>query len=254
MRRLSSLLLLCACTKAPPVLIPEGLDHHDFQLLLERYVDERGLVAYDLWRDNPEDVERLDRYLSQYETRGTSDAKGEFRQASLINLYNALTLREVLRINPQVSFWTPNPFKKRIHRVSGKALSLDDIEHRAARPEIGFRVHSALVCAAKSCPPLRREAFSGEGLTAQLDDQMRTWLGREDLHHFRPETGEAELSKIFSWFEEDFIEAGGVKSVLKAYGPPKAVAAASHDSFSWTILPYDKSLNAQPVAAPISSP
>ena len=49
--------------------------------------------------------------------------------------------------------------------------TLDDVEHNILRPRFDDpRVHFAINCAAKSCPPLRSEPFRGDILDQQLDD------------------------------------------------------------------------------------
>ena len=64
-------------------------------------------------------------------------------------------------------------------RVAGRTWSLDQIEHDVIRARFGDpRVHFALVCAALGCPPLRAEAYRGETLDPQLDDQARVFLLR----------------------------------------------------------------------------
>jgi hypothetical protein len=43
-------------------------------------------------------------------------------------------------------------------KIGGKELSLNDIEHRILRKEFNEpTMHFAIVCASKSCPPLRSE-------------------------------------------------------------------------------------------------
>lgn len=57
-----------------------------------------------------------------------------------------------------------------------------NIEHKTLRPLAGYRVHATLVCAARSCPPLSRDAFREDILDKQLEEAMRRWLARADLN------------------------------------------------------------------------
>ena len=83
--------------------------------------------------------------------------------------------------------------------------SLDDIEHNMIR--IWFerpRIHTALVCAAVSCPPLRNEAFVADKLDQQLDDQMRQFLSDDQSNTINLRDNRVKLSSIFKWYVEDF--------------------------------------------------
>lgn len=235
-------LVLTGCQRQG-VLIPAGIDHAPLTTLLQRYVDDQGLVAYDQWRANADDLAALTEYLQAFNRIDGVDALGADRHASLINLYNAATIAEVLRLEPEQSFWDHSPFGERRHQVRGQLVSLDDIEHGALRPEVGYRAHGALVCAAISCPPLARSAFTASDLDTQLDERMAVWLTREDLNRFDHHAGEVHVSKIFSWFGSDFTAAGGLQAVLARHAPEaeRAWLAAGPVTIRW--LDYDKALN-----------
>ncbi len=240
----SILLPLLSCADRPPVTIPAGIDHTPYTALLRAYVDADGLVDYDGWRRNAEDVATLDAYLADYAVASETPATGAERHAALINLYNALTIRDVLHLDPEESYWAHDPFDDRGHRVGGREVSLDDVEHGAARPAIGYRVHAALVCAAMSCPPLLPEAYTAADLDAQLDDRMSAWLADPDLNRFDVDKRRAQLSKIFAWFAEDFTDPG-LQALLAPYAPKPARPLLERSAFEVGFLPYDKALNAQ---------
>ena len=84
------------------------------------------------------------------------------------------------------------------HRAAGEELTLDDIEHGRLRTDYNEpRIHFALVCAALSCPPLREEAYRGDILDEQLDDQGRAFLNDPRENRLERERGRVHLSKIF---------------------------------------------------------
>ena len=113
---------------------------------------------------------------------------GDDKAASLINLYNALTVRTILENYPTDSIQSlAKPFDAKRLKVGGKEVSLNDIEHGALRPLIGYRAHAVLVCAARSCPPLQRFAYRKDKLNAQIDTAYLAWLGRDDLNRFLPD-------------------------------------------------------------------
>jgi hypothetical protein len=229
---------------AEPVSLPAGVDHAEWDRLLGEYVDERGLVDYGRWKANAADRGALASYLARFSAAGRA-AEGQELAASGINAYNAFTVGWILDNYPTGSIRSlKDSFTARRHAVGGAKVSLDDIEHRTLRTLVGYRVHAALVCAARSCPPLRREAWRAQGLDAQLDAAMARWLAREDLNRFDPEEGRIRVSKIFDWFEDDFDRAGGVIAVLQKHGPASArETIALIDDVKY--LDYDWSLNDQ---------
>ncbi|MCR4295249.1 MAG: DUF547 domain-containing protein, partial [Elusimicrobia bacterium] len=131
----------------------------------------------------------LDAWLAAAAALDENEFKGRSREqrlAFLINLYNAATLRLILDRYPIASIrdigpaWDPNKaWKLPAVKVFGRTVTLNQVEHEMIRPVFNEpRVHFALVCAAKGCPPLRSEAYDGSRLDAQLDDQARLFLSQ----------------------------------------------------------------------------
>ncbi len=158
------------------------------------------------------------------------------KKVALINAYNALTVRWIVSNFPVKSIWrTKDPFRVARHQVNGVAESLDSIETRL-RNMRDPRIHGALVCAARSCPPLRREPYTREAVDGQLDDNFRVWLADPDKTQFLPENHLAKVSKIFEWYAADFAAVGGVPAVLEKFAPPRAFAPANkleYLKYSW---------------------
>lgn len=228
------------------VPVPAHVSHDTFERLLQKYVDDRGLVAYGDWKKNPIDLEALDAYLAQFAPKPAEPATGNDRAAALINLYNATTIRWILTNYPTDSIQgLPDSFGAKRHEIGGAKASLNDIEHGSVRPLLGYRAHAVLVCAARSCPPLQRFAYTPGRLDEQIDRAYRTWLGREDLNQFVPAEKKAEISSIFNWFAKDFEKAGGVKKVLAEYAPEKSRRFLSGGDYEITFLAYNWGLNDQ---------
>jgi hypothetical protein len=242
--------LLAAAGCRPPsaadggLQVVSGVDHSAWERLLRTYVDEHGLVAYEAWKRTAAGREALDRYIERLGAAAEPPAEGAERAATLLNAYNALVVSWILDNHPTATIRaTDDPFGARRHRLGGRLVSLDDIEHRALRTLAGYRVHAALVCAARSCPPLAREAYAGAALEAQLDRAMGRWLAREDLNRFSGD--EVRLSMIFRWFGEDFEAAGGLREVLRRHAPPSARPALAGPELDVEFIDYDWSLNEQ---------
>jgi len=124
-------------------------------------------------------------------------------------------------------------------------VSLDQIESQL-RAMGDPRIHAALVCAARSCPPLRREAYVGRRLDQELDDNVRQWLADRSLNTFDSEHAQAEVSPIFKWYGKDFDSyPGGLEGFLRQYAPPDVKAALGERKFQIRFKNYDWGLNDQ---------
>ena len=229
-----------------PVTVPPGVNHDAWDDLLAKYVDDHGLVAYAEWKANRDDLKRLDEYLAQFEKTSATSATGDDKAASLINLYNALTVRTILENYPTESIQSlAKPFDAKRLKVGGMDVSLDDIEHGTLRPLIGYRAHAVLVCAARSCPPLQRFAYREDKLDSQIDTAYLAWLGRDYLNRFLPNEKKVEISSIFNWLKEDFDKAGGTKRVLPKHAPENVRNFLASGNYEIIYLPYDWGLNDQ---------
>lgn len=228
---------------AGAVDVAAGVDHAEWDRFLRIYVDERGLIAYGKWKASATDRPALALYLERLGEAPKPAAAGRERIASLVNAYNAFTVSWILDNYPTRGIrYTFLPFGRRRHRLGGRLVSLDEIEHDTLRRLAGYRVHAALVCAARSCPPLAREAYRADAIDVQLDRAMERWLARPDLNELRP-SGGARLSSIFRWFREDFDRAGGVREVVLRHGGDSARRALSMPDARIEYLDYDWSLN-----------
>jgi hypothetical protein len=233
--------------KGSPVTFPAGVNHDAWNTLLKKHVNESGLVAYGAWKDSAADMKALDDYLAQFGKKGTA-AKGNELAASAINAYNAFAIRFILANYPTESIMAidgKSSFAKKTHLVSGQQVSLDDIENGTLRPLIGYRAHAALVCCARSCPPLQRTAYTAGNVNQIIDAAFGAWLGRVDLNKFSPDKNKVEVSNIFKWFKADFEAAGGVPRVLGMHGPEPLRPFLSKGGYKITILPYRWGLNDQ---------
>jgi hypothetical protein len=218
--RLLPLIMSIACNAS---------DHSAWDVLLKEFVGPDHLVDYT--RLKASGLVRLDAYLSALAPPWPAEWTPAHRKAASINAYNALTMRWVAAHYPIESIWrTKRPFREQRHKLDGRSVSLEDIETEL-RNTGDVRIHAALVCAARSCPPLRREAYVPHWLESQLEENTRAWLENPKLNSFDPATGRAEISKIFDWYKGDFAKTGGVAVFLARYGI--AAKRISHKSYAW---------------------
>ncbi len=168
------------------------------------------------------------------------------KAATLVNAYNALMLRWILTNYPTESVQSlKNSFTDKRNEIGGRKVSLDDIEHGTLRPLIVYRAHSVLVCAARSCPPLQRFAYTVDKFEEQDDNAFRAWLAREDLNSFSPNEKKVEISSIFKWFKQDFDKAGVGAVILGRYAPESVRDFAASRKYDIKYIPYNWGLNDQ---------
>lgn len=264
----------CACDILAQVAADSGAAAYStrpYAAVLQTHVDDAGMVAY---RALKADSAPLDEYLNllaitpreHYDMWIVPD-----RIAFWINAYNAITLKAIIDHYPiqagigRSLLWPRNSIRqipgvwdKLKWNVMGDSLTLNQIEHDILRKQFYEpRIHAALVCAARSCPPLRREPYSGTVLEAQLEDQMKRFLSNPTKFRIDRENDTVFLSAIFKWFGEDFVDRyrtdtafGGhsdvERAVLNAIAPHLQEADQDYlrtATFHVGYLDYDWTLN-----------
>lgn len=186
-------------------------DHGRLDRLLAAHVTE-GRVDYAAFAASRD----FTGYLGALSAFDPTRLERDERLAFWINAYNAFTIELINRNQERRSIRKiSRPWGVGFIRIGGRTLSLDDIEHEIIRKEFREpRIHFALVCAAKGCPPLRREAYTGALLERQLDDQAMTFLTRTPTkNRVDVARGTAWLSPIFRFrdYERDF---GGSREAI----------------------------------------
>lgn len=190
--------------------------HSGFDSLLRKHVitiDNGASTQVDyagFMRDKP----LLDDYLSELTKveQTTFDSWSDNHQlAFLINAYNAHTIALILTEYPDItsirdlgSFFS-SPWKKEIAPLLGEIRTLDDIEHNLIRGDNKYqepRIHFAVNCASIGCPALREESYTGDKLETQLQGQTERFLADKTRNYLLDDT--LYLSKIFSWYGDDF--------------------------------------------------
>ncbi|HEY2711655.1 MAG TPA: DUF547 domain-containing protein [Chthoniobacterales bacterium] len=182
-----------------------------YNTLLAKYVSGDG-VKYANWKNNPADMKAIQDIVDNIATEKVSGWSKKEQLAFYLNAYNAWILHEALNKYPTGSvkdilftFFT----SKRI-KVAGEDMSFDRLEKDIIRPTFNEpRVHFALNCASRSCPPLNSEAFRGEQLDAQLESLAVAFVNSKKGVDYLPAKKTAALSAIFNWYKDDFKGVGG---------------------------------------------
>ena len=228
----------------PSVYAGQSIDQQIYAQLLDRYVD-RGIVNYAGFK---KEEKRLDAYLKILEAIDPAVLSRNEQFAFYINAYNAWTLKLILSGYPgvksikELATLFRSPWKKKIVRIGGGTITLDKLEHNILRPRFKDpRVHFAINCAAKSCPPLRSEPYRGADLNRQLNDATRSFLNNPS--NYRLEAEQFYVSRIFKWFAADFVnDVIGFYRTHAAKDLQKQLGARGNQ-IRVAYLPYDWSLN-----------
>jgi hypothetical protein len=258
---------------AGTTIVSISVDAYD--RLLHDYVDDSGLVNYAALKDNPAGLDAFVADMGRLDPARFAEWDRDTRLAFWINAYNAITLQRILDHYPidrggliKAVLYPVNSIRQidgvwteLTSPVLGQPMTLDHIEHEILRKEFDEpRIHAAIVCAAKGCPPLRAEAFRAENINAELDDQCRKFLGA--AHRFRVDRDKnvVHLSPILKWFAEDFVAKYSGLGPIGGHDANDSAAlqfarqyvdAADADyianaAYRVQYLDYDWSLNEQP--------
>lgn len=168
-------------------------------------------------------------HLEELQKQLSSD---EAKKVFWINCYNAfyqlLAKKEQLNRN--------RIFKTKIISIANLKLSLDDIEHGILRKyrwklsfgylpnifatkvikslavkKLDYRIHFALNCGAKSCPPIA--FYTLENLDKQLNDAMYSFLFSETI--IDEKNKKIITSRLLHWYQGDFGGKLAIKSIMQ---------------------------------------
>ncbi len=168
----------------------------------------------------------------------------EERKAFFLNAYNAMAVAIVLEHYPVASIRdVDGAFNAIRKKIGGEMLTLDDIENRL-RETHDPRIHFAIVCAAKSCPPLAPRAYRSSGLGLALDAQGRAFVRDPQKNVLDPAGDRLIVSQIFEWNRKEFErEAGTIGYYVARFAPGVVADWLKTFSKSPEFLPYDWALN-----------
>ena len=209
-----------------------------YDRLLKKYVTPGG-VKYAAWKGNASDLQELNGVVDAIGTANASSMSKNDQLAFYINAYNAWILHEALGKYPTKSvkdtfftFFTG----KRI-KVAGEQTSFNQLEKETIRSKFGDpRVHFALNCASKSCPPLQSGVFRGSGLESQMETLARNFVNSPKGVNYQEGAKTAELSKIFDWYKDDFKDGGPIAFINKRRSKqlPNDVKI-SYQEYDWSL-------------------
>jgi hypothetical protein len=251
-----AMLLLGACSKqfgstdqnwAKTGTASETIDHDIWDSLLSKHVkvskDGVNRVDYAALKQNG--AAALKRYLDALQAVEIENYPKDEQFAFWVNLYNAATVDVILKNYPlesikDIGLLGQGPWKSKVLKVSGKELSLDDIEHGILRPVWkDVRIHYAVNCASIGCPNLAPKAYTAENLEAMLEEAARSYINHP--RGFARVDGALVASSIFDWYVKDWGDHATVLDHARKYASDQtktilgtATEIDSHD-YDWSL-------------------
>jgi hypothetical protein len=209
-----------------------------YNRLLAKYATSGG-VKYAEWKGNAADMQALQGVVDGIAKENASGMEKKQQIAFYCNAYNAWILHQALGKYPTksvkdalYSFFTA----KRI-TVAGQQTSFKAFEDNVIRKMGEPRIHFALNCASRSCPPLGRQAFTAGNLDGQFEALTKGYINSERGVKYTAANKSAELSKIFDWYKDDFGGNAGVISFInkRRSTPIPADAKISYQDYDWAL-------------------
>lgn len=183
-------------------------------------VDYVGLAHHPLFQTYSQAVRALQIYdLTSMQTDAV-------RKAFWINIYNLLIIHGVIAYGVRRTITEiRGAFQRIAYSIGGYRYSLDDIEHGILRansghpflpgpqfatddPRLAFalshkdpRVHFALVCASRSCPPIN--LYQSDRIDEQLELATHNFINNGGVVLDKANNC-VSLSRIFQWYAPDF--------------------------------------------------
>lgn len=245
-----------AAKRTPSAAACTDIDHthQGWTRLLQRHV-RAGRVDYRALSNNPAPLNAYLEHL-QGACRAQYTSWSEAQQIAFwLNAYNAYTVALIVEHYPlesirDIGLLPGAAFREEfipLRATTAAPMSLDAIEHDTLREDFDEpRIHFALVCGARSCPPLAGSAYRADTLHAQLDAQARTFLRNRAKNRFDADSRTLYLSAIFKWFGDDFTDdADDLAAYVARYMPTSQAQQIQAAPVGIEYLDYDWSLNSQ---------
>jgi len=174
-----------------------------------------------------------------------------------VNIYNAY-IQVFLKKNPELYDDRTAFFNDDRIRIAGELVSFAKIEHGIIRKsqwalglgkirkwfpnkferklrvhERDYRVHFALNCGAKDCPPVA--IYQAARLNDQFDQGTARYL--EKNTDYDASKKEVAVTSLFSWFRGDFGSKNDIKKILKAQNliPTTKDIDITYKNYDWTL-------------------
>jgi len=213
----------------------------DFMSLLQRLKKRLGQIEVAVTNENDGTVQYSNArhqhpQYSQFEDAvcelqgvDMSRMNRDTRLAFGINLYNVMIKYAFMKVGIATTASSRNAFFSNVQfNIGGALFSFNDLEHGILRgnkrpaygltpqfntktdqtraslalPDPDCRIHFALNCGAKSCPPIKN--FTADAIDEELRIVAQSFAEQEENVRMDETTNKVYLTKILSWFRADF--------------------------------------------------
>ncbi|KAL7536459.1 hypothetical protein ACHAXR_010227 [Thalassiosira sp. AJA248-18] len=197
--------------------------------LESRHLDEDGMVDHATIR-NDDMYWKFEEEVCELQCINLQDMDDRKRMAFVINLYNVFIKYAFCKVGiPATSRNRASFFDDVWINVGGCSFSFNDLEHgilrantrhpyqltkpfgvRDSRKRLSLkkfdkRIHFALNCGAKSCPPVKK--YTVEAIEEELRLAAMAFCEQEDNVAIVEESRQLHLSKILYWYMSDFVRS-----------------------------------------------
>jgi hypothetical protein len=181
--------------------------------VLKEHVNAQGQVDYAGLKRSAGDLIRYTQTLALMNPSSYQKWSNSEKIAFWLNAYNALTLKSIIEKYPVSSIKKiAGVWNRKTHQIMGKPMTLDDIEHQILRKQFNEpRIHMALVCASKGCPPLLNQPYTGSALNAQLNGRAQAFVSEPQNFRIDRSKNEVYISSLFKWYGQDFEKQYGTQ-------------------------------------------
>jgi len=226
-----------------------------------KYVDYKGMSTSPLW-------DKFKTLVTQLQRIEIASLSSDERLAFFINIYNVLVIHGIVERGVPTSMYSRYKFFSSVsYMIGGLSYSLNDIENGILRSnrssmatlykkpfkdgdprlsvaleQVEPRIHFALNCGAKSCPPIK--TFTGEEVQQELQLAARSYLESEDALIVDVEKKTIKVSQLLDWYKEDF--GTNQEEVLKWIGQyvsgskkDELTSLVDGNQYKLSFIPYD---------------
>ena len=221
MRR--SIATAAVCIALTPAAVPAAVpDPAPFDAVLRERARNGG---FDYAGTTGQDRKRLAAYLANIGDADPAGMSVDEKKAFYINAYNAIAIETLLEEPGRKITDIPGAFNRARRRVGREMLTLDGVENKL-RSMRDARIHFAIVCASRSCPPLAPRAYAAAGVNEALEKQGRVFVNDPARNVIDRAKGRVALSKIFHWNRKEFERDGGtLLKFVSRYASDRATAS-----------------------------
>mmetsp|Transcript_8913 Transcript_8913/g.13798 ORF Transcript_8913/g.13798 Transcript_8913/m.13798 type:complete len:523 (+) Transcript_8913:121-1689(+) len=228
-----------------------------------KYTDSKGNMDY-LAASKDEQFDVFDEAICEIQKVEFARMEDNQKLAFGINLYNLMIKHAFIKVGiPTKNIQRASFFDTVSYNIGGDVLSFSELENgvlransrapyhlglpfptgdrrrRLALDRVDCRIHFALNCGAKSCPPVKK--FSSQAIDEELRIVAQAFCEQEENVGVDEEKQELYLSTIFHWYQPDFAEskAGLAEKVVGFLRGEKKAA------LQWMVSRNDKKIKIQ---------